>query len=162
MSQTKQFYCCFKFSFSSWSFSCRNVAGVKYLMFLTVLFIYFFRMCLVWLNAWRSSPGTIPSGLLSMHSNWPGRRVAAGSPLCTRLTSCKLLWGKSHLPAQSLASWILCNACEMLQWKYWVAFLLSSTGSSGMDCSCSAVEKWLLDTPISRLTAWLWTTPPCR
>lgn len=45
-------------------------------------------------KASRSSPGTIPSGLLTMPFDWPGRKAVVGSPLYTRPTSCELLWRK--------------------------------------------------------------------
>lgn len=96
-----------------------------------------------------------------MLSDWPGRKVAKGSPPCTRLTSCELLWGKGIVPELS--------GHLNLAW-YWeflgagnVEFCLSApTGSLVMACSCSVAGRWRLITQTSHLTAWLWTTPPCR
>lgn len=73
-----------------------------------------------------------------MPSNWPGREVAAGSLLYTKLTSCKLPFGKRILKHV----WPFVYYGEFLSPGYAECGISVPTGSSVMACSCSAAEKW--------------------
>lgn len=68
-----------------------------------------------------------------MPSNWPGREVAAGSLLYTKLTSCKL-------PVKHVKPFLYYG--EFLSPGYAECGICVPTGSSPMACSCSAAEKW--------------------
>lgn len=72
-----------------------------------------------------------------MPSNWPGREVAAGSLLYTKLTSCKF-W--ETYPVKHV--WPFVYYGEFLSPGYAECGISVSTGSSVMACSCSAAEKW--------------------